>query len=208
VGDHYFTARPASVNDRREIAVEIAGQDANLTSAPGVFSPDRIDLGTRVLLRAVPPPPAGNLLDLGCGWGPIALTMAALRPDATVWAVDVNERALDLVRANAERLATGRDLARVEAVTPDAVPADLVVDALWSNPPIRVGKDALHALLAAWIPRLRSGAEAHLVVQRNLGADSLIPWVAAQRGDDGRPWGAVDKVASAKGYRVIRVTRG
>ncbi len=176
-------------------------------TAPGVFSADHIDLGTRVLLRTVPAPPAGNLLDLGCGWGPIALTMAALSPNSTVWAVDVNERALDLTRSNAARLAAARPIAPVTAALPGDVPDDLLFDGLWSNPPIRVGKEALHALLATWLPRLRPAADAYLVVQRNLGADSLIPWIAEQRDDDGRAWGEVQKVASAKGFRVIRFRR-
>lgn len=168
-----------------------------------------------MLLRSVPAPPAtGDLLDLGCGWGPVALTLAMESPDARVWAVDVNERALDLVRRNAERLG----LAGVHAVTPDAVPDDVAFAALWSNPPIRVGKEALHAMLLHWLPRLAGGADAHLVVQRNLGADSLQRWLAdALAPVDGAPTAAgsdaspsaltVERAASAKGFRVLRVSR-
>lgn len=185
----------------------LAGRDAVVETAPGIFSPGHIDLGTAVLLRTVPAPPTGTLLDLGCGWGPVALTMALLSPESRVWAVDVNERALDLVRRNAERLARLAPLGEVIAATPDAVPDDIVFDALWSNPPVRVGKEALHALLARWLPSLRSGADAHLVVQRHLGADSLAPWIAEQRDDEGLPWGEIEKIASAKGFRVIRIRR-
>ncbi len=206
-GDHYFTARPASPDERRDLTVTLAGRDAVVETAPGVFSPGHIDLGTAVLLRTVPAPPTGTLLDLGCGWGPIALTMALLSPEARVWAVDVNERALDLVRRNAERLARLAPLGEVIAATPDEVPGDLAFDALWSNPPIRIGKDALHTLLSRWLPRLQHGADAHLVVQRNLGADSLAPWIAQQRDDAGRPWGQVERVGSAKGFRVLRIAR-
>ena len=207
-GDHYFTARPSSPDERREIGATLAGIGVEVETAPGVFSSSRIDLGTSVLLRTVPPPPAGDVLDLGCGWGPIALTMALLQPRARVWAVDVNERALDLVRRNAARVATVAPAAEVIAATPDDVPDDLMFDAIWSNPPVRIGKDALHALLARWLPRLSPGAEAHLVVQRNLGSDSLARWLAEQRDDAGRAWGEVEKVASAKGFRVLRVRRG
>jgi 16S rRNA G1207 methylase RsmC len=206
-GDHYFTARPASPDERRELRVTLAGRDVVLESAPGVFSPAHIDLGTAVLLRAVPTPPTGTLLDLGCGWGPLALTMALLRPEARVWAVDINERALDLVRRNAERLARVAPLGEVIAATPDEIPDGLAVDALWSNPPVRVGKDALHALLAEWLPRVKAGADAHLVVQRHLGADSLARWIAEQWDEAGRPWGHVERVASAKGFRVLRIAR-
>lgn len=206
-GDHYFTARPASPDERRDLTVTLAGRDAVVATAPGVFSPGHIDLGTAVLLRSVPAPPAGTLLDLGCGWGPIALTMALLCPESRVWAVDVNERALDLVRRNAERLASVRPLGTIIAASPDEVPAELSFDAIWSNPPVRIGKPALHGLLARWIPRLAHGADAHLVVQRNLGADSLTTWIGQQTGVDGLPWGDVEKIASAKGFRVIRVRR-
>ena len=207
-GDHYFTARPSSPDERREVGTTLAGIDVAVETAPGVFSSSRIDLGTSVLLRIVPPPPEGNLLDLGCGWGPIALTMALLQPRARVWAVDVNERALDLVRSNAERVAKVASAAEVIATSPDDVPDDVTFDAIWSNPPVRIGKEALHGLLARWLPRLAPGAEAHLVVKRNLGADSLARWLAEHRGDGGAAWGEVDRVASAKGFRVLRIRRG
>jgi 16S rRNA G1207 methylase RsmC len=192
--DHYFTARPASADERRTIRVRLAGRDVDVETAGGVFSPDHVDGGTRVLLDEVPPPPQhGDLLDLGCGWGPLALTMALESPQARVWAVDVNERALDLVRRNAERLG----VTTVVATLPDDVPDDVRFAALWSNPPIRVGKEALHGLLARWLPRLDDGGLAHLVVGRNLGADSLHRWIVSELGLD------VDRVASAKGFRVL-----
>lgn len=197
--EHYFTARPASADERRTIRVRLAGRDVDVETAGGVFSPDHVDGGTRVLLDEVPSPPQhGDLLDLGCGWGPIALTMALESPGARVWAVDVNERALDLVHRNAARLG----LTNVTAALPDDVPADVRFAALWSNPPIRVGKEALHALLTRWLPRLDEGAEALLVVGRNLGADSLQRWIAAELGLD------VDRVASAKGFRVLAARAG
>ncbi|OIQ87758.1 ribosomal RNA large subunit methyltransferase G [mine drainage metagenome] len=204
--DHYFTARPASAAERRLLPVTLAGRDVEVETAGGIFSPGRIDLGTQVLLRTVPEPPlAGELLDLGCGWGPLALTLAIESPFAHVWAVDVNERALDLVARNAERLG----LENVTACTPDAVPPDIKLAAIWSNPPIRVGKDELHAMMMQWLPRLADGASAHLVVQRNLGADTLLRWL-----DDHLPeilknrTATVSRVASAKGFRVLEVGVG
>ncbi|MBN9376662.1 MAG: methyltransferase [Cellulomonas sp.] len=193
--DHYFTAQPAAPDERRTITVELAGRVVTVQTAGGVFSPDHVDLGTRVLLREVPDPPSsGDLLDLGCGWGPLALTMALLSPSARVWAVDVNERALDLVRVNAVRLG----LANVRAVLPDEVPDEVRFVAIWSNPPIRVGKDALHDLLRRWLPSLSPDGEAWLVVGRNLGADPLQHWLADKMGV------AVERAASAKGFRVLR----
>ncbi|SEJ47502.1 16S rRNA m(2)G 1207 methyltransferase [Demequina mangrovi] len=191
--DHYFTAQPASADERRTIRATLAGREVEVETAPGIFSPGHVDLGTQVLLRTVPEP-RGRVLDIGCGWGPIALE-AALRGASSVTAVDVNERALDLLRRNATRLGVA-----VDASLPDAVPADATFDTIWSNPPIRIGKDALHALLATWLPRLAPGGEAYLVVQKNLGADSLARWIAAQG------WGAIEKVGSSKGFRVLRVS--
>ncbi|PJI94366.1 class I SAM-dependent methyltransferase [Luteimicrobium subarcticum] len=196
--DHYFTARPASADERRTISVRLAGRDVDVETAGGIFSPGRLDLGTQVLLRSVPdlPAHAADVLDLGCGWGPVALTAALERPDARVWAVDVNERSLDLTGRNARRLG----LTGVVPSTPDAVPDDVLFDAIWSNPPIRVGKHVLHGMLDQWLPRLRPGASAYLVVQRNLGADSLQTWLA-----DRFPAEEVTRLASAKGFRVLQV---
>jgi len=203
--DHYFSARPASADERRDLEVVLAGREVTVQTAAGVFSGHRIDLGTRVLLRAVPAPPAqGHLLDLGCGWGPLALTLAMLSPEATVWAVDVNERALDLVRRNA--LALG--LHGIQAARPEQVPDDVRFAAIWSNPPIRVGKDALHQMLTMWLRRLDDAAAAHLVVQRNLGADSLLSWLDSQTRTGALPNEIrASKLRSAKGFRVLIVER-
>ncbi|GAA5518764.1 ribosomal RNA small subunit methyltransferase C [Demequina sediminis] len=198
MSDHYFSAQPASADERRRVTVRLAGLDLELETAAGTFSAGHLDLGTQVLLRSVPDP-TGHVLDLGCGWGPIAIE-AALRGASRVTAVDVNERALDLTRRNADRVRAAHRLAPIDAVTADRVDPDTRFDTIWSNPPIRIGKDALHALLATWLPRLAPGGVAYLVVQRNLGADSLATWIAAQG------WGEVDRAASAKGFRVVRVT--
>ena len=198
--EHYFAAQPASPDERRQLFVPLAGRELAVWTASGVFSQERLDLGTSVLLREVPDPPArGDLLDLGCGWGPIALTLALRSPAATVWAVDVNERAVDLTDANAR----AHGLEGVRAMRPDQVPAGVAFDVIWSNPPIRIGKAALHELLLEWLPRLRAGGDAYLVVQRNLGADSLQPWLAGTLGSGYD----VERHASAKGFRVLRVHR-
>lgn len=198
--DHYFTAAPASPENLRSLRVTLAGRELDVTTAGGVFSPDRLDAGTAVLLANMPPvPPGGNLLDLGSGWGPITLSMALAAPHAAVWAVDVNERALDLVRRNAKALG----LDNVNASLPDDVPDGLTFRTIRSNPPIRVGKSELHGLLEKWIPRLDERSDAWLVVQRNLGADSLQRWIAASF----QPGFSVHRTATAKGYRVLKVRK-
>lgn len=199
-GDHYFTSEPGSASRPKSIRVRLGERDVDLTTAPGVFSPAHLDTGTAVLLRSVPSPPAhGQLLDIGCGWGPIALDLALRSPEATVWAVDVNRRALDLVRANAAQL----HIPNIMPATPDDVPSALRFAAIWANPPIRVGKAALHDILATWLPRLEPGAEAHLVVAKHLGAESLERWLATELG----PEFLVERAAIDKGFRVIRARR-
>ena len=196
--EHYFSAQPSGEFTPRPLDVTLGGRPVTRQTAGGVFSPSGLDTGTQVLLGHVPPPPpSGDLLDLGCGWGPIALTLALESPHATVWAVDVNERALELTRRNAEALG----LDNVRTALPHEVPDDTRFMCIWSNPPIRVGKNELHGLLDAWLPRLREGADAWLVVARNLGADSLQRWMDARyRGEL-----SVGRHASHKGFRVLRV---
>lgn len=198
--DHYFSADPTSAERPRMISATLAGQTYDLHSASGVFSPDHLDHGTGVLLANTPtPPPGGDFLDLGCGWGPIALTMALKSPRARVWAVDVNQRALDLVRKNAEIVGA----TNIQAVTPDEVPEDVRFRTIWSNPPIRVGKSELHNLLQRWIPRLDERSDAWLVVARNLGSDSLQRWMAGTF-DEGY---SIYRSATSKGFRVLRVRK-
>jgi len=198
--DHYFSASPASAENLRRIRVSLVGRDLEVTTAGGVFSPDHVDTGTGVLLAHTPPPPVGgHLLDLGSGWGPISLSLALESPHATVWAVDVNERALDLVRRNAEDLG----LDNINAVTPDEVPVDISFRTIRSNPPIRVGKDILHGLLEQWIPRLDERSDAWLVVARSLGSDSLQRWLTTTF-DDGF---SVYRAATARGFRVRKIRR-
>ncbi len=196
MAEHYFTPSPAAAHRPGQVHVVLGDLDFECATDAGVFSAGRLDPGTRVLLDTVPPPPGhGDLLDLGTGYGPVALAMAARAPGATVWAVDVNQRALELCAGNAQ--AAG--LPNVRCVAPDAPGLPGQFAAIWSNPPIRIGKPALHGLLASWLGRLAPGAAAYLVVQRNLGADSLHRWLADQG------W-TVRRLASRAGYRVLAVT--
>ncbi|MGI8458715.1 MAG: class I SAM-dependent methyltransferase [Propionibacteriaceae bacterium] len=195
---HYFSEQPTGPERRRTVTATVWGHDLTLTTAAGVFGGDYLDKGTAVLFRECPPPTTGNrFLDLGCGYGPIALALALSRPPARVDAVDVNERALTLCTENAI-IAGVAD--RVRALKPEQVDPHQAYDQIWSNPPIRIGKEALHALLATWLPRLAPDGEARLVVGKNLGADSLQAWLQTQGY-------ACARLASAKSFRVLLVTR-
>lgn len=196
MNDHYFTGDPAVADKRHDVTVRIWGHDYVMSTASGVFAREGLDKATDVLLRNSTAPTGGKtLLDLGCGWGPIACALASEEPMATVWATDTNERALDLTRSNAQRLN-----AAVNVAHPDDVPPTLSFDEIWSNPPIRIGKQALHALLLQWLPRLAPGGVARLVVGKNLGADSLQAWIIEQ----GWP---TERQISEKGFRVLVVRR-
>jgi 16S rRNA (guanine1207-N2)-methyltransferase len=195
---HYFEARPATASRPRTLHLRLGGVNLELQADRGVFASRGIDLGTMVLLREAPDPPEeGDVLDLGSGYGPIAIVLARRSPGAKVWAVDVNERAVELTRANAETAQTPN----VSAMTPDQVPEDLRFEAIYSNPPVRVGKAPLHELLMSWLPRLKPGGAAYLVVQRNLGSDSLAKWLGEQGFE-------VRRLKSKKGYRVLEVKGG
>ena len=212
--EQYFSADPACRDVRRTLHVTLRGREAEVEVSNGVFCASRLDLGTSVLLKHAPEPPeSGTFLDLGCGWGPIALSLAFAAPGADVWAVDVNERALELTGVNAERNGCGNvRTARTDmdgrvvdgrVVDGQKMPNDLAFDLIWSNPPIRIGKEALHTLLMAWLPRLAPGGAAYLVVQKNLGADSLTGWLSEALGAGF----SVGKMASSKGFRIIEVLR-
>jgi 16S rRNA (guanine1207-N2)-methyltransferase len=197
VSEQYFAAEPKAAHRYGSVHVILPDVHLELATDAGVFAAERLDPGTRILLDTMPAPPAaGDLLDLGCGYGPLALVMAARSPAAHVWAVDVNQRALALTAANAERAGLGN----VTVTTPDdpGLPAEFGL--ILSNPPIRIGKIALHELLASWLGRLGAGGSASLVVQRNLGSDSLHRWLA----DSG--W-TVRRAAARAGYRVLEVRR-
>jgi 16S rRNA (guanine1207-N2)-methyltransferase len=195
--DQYFEADPTGPSDPRMVDVTLPDTAFVMETDRGVFSHGHLDTATSMLLRApLALAPSGDLLDLGCGAGPIALTMARRSPDATVWAVDVNRRARELCARNAER----NGLANIRVAHPDEVPDDVRFGTIWSNPPIRIGKEALHRLLVDWLGRLSPGGSGALVVQKHLGADSLQAWLVAQ----GFP---TERVASKSGFRLLAVRR-
>ena len=195
MADHYFSARPGAAHRPGRVRVILPDVYLELATDAGVFSPGRLDPGTRLLLEESPAPPlSGDLLDLGCGYGPVACVLAARSPGAAVWAVDVNERALELCARNA----AAAGLPNVRCVTPDDPSVPARVAGIWSNPPVRIGKAALHELLRSWLRRLDPGRDAYLVASRNLGADSLHRWLA------GQGWPVV-RLAARNGYRVLQV---
>lgn len=200
MSSHYFDESPGGEFKPKELSVTLAGQNIQVLTAASVFSPDHLDQGTAVLLEHLSiATPTGTFLDIGCGWGPIALALALNSPKASVYAIDVNERSLKLTRLNAEKLG----LTNVIVCKPDEVPADISFDQIWSNPPIRVGKTALHEILQTWIKRLSPASSAYLVVQKNLGSDSLQKWLVAEFADEF----STTRIDAAKSFRVLKVAK-
>lgn len=196
--EHYFSQQPDSAAKPHELAFEVAGIKFKAKSESGTFSVQKLDRGTEILLRSHDEfPTQGNVLDIGCGWGPISLAISKLQPDTTVWALDVNQRSLRLTSENAKT----NNLDNIRAVEAGQIPSDLRFSGIWSNPPIRVGKQVLHELMKTWLPRLEPGASAYLVVQKQLGAESFEKWLVQEF-----PGMRVDRPNQDKGYRVLRVT--
>jgi 16S rRNA (guanine1207-N2)-methyltransferase len=193
--EQYFARTPTSVGVERTVVIRLDGRDVECATSPGVFSHRGLDKGTAVLLPAMPAPlPGSSCLDLGCGWGPIAMAMAAREPTATVWATDVNERARRLADANARR----NGLRNVRVADPDSLPSDLRFTLIASNPPVRIGRAPMLRMLLDATARLTPDGHAWLVVSRHLGADSLADDLA----DAGR---GVERISSRKGFRILRV---
>lgn len=197
-GGQYFAPNPGVASQRQVLRFHLPDLTLDLTTDRGVFSGDRVDVGTKLLLTEVPMPPdlSGDVLDLGCGYGPIAVTVARRAPGAQVWAVDVNERALGLTTENASTAGVAE---AVRAVTPEQVPDDVRFDAIYSNPPIRIGKAPLRDLLLTWLPRLRPDGHAWMVVQKHLGSDSLAAWMRTEGFE-------VRRLGSRMGYRLLEVS--
>lgn len=198
-GDHYFSDQPSSAKRTATIEFQLPRGLVNVTTASGTFSPGGLDRGTAVLLHNAPAPSGEVMVDIGCGWGPLALTLADSSPGSRVIAVDVNARAREICQYNA----TDLGLHNIEVVAPEDVPGDLSVDLIWSNPPIRIGKAALHELLQTWLRRLSQHGQAWLVVSKHLGAESLVSWLNQL---DQEAFVA-QRAARDKGFWVIQVRR-
>ena len=193
----YFEDDPAVESDPRPVEIALPDVAITLTADRGVFSAEHLDAGTKLLLLEAPPLTATDdvILDLGCGWGPITCVAAQRAPHATIWATDVNDRARSLTRTNAAGLGASE---RVHVAAPADVPDDVRFDRILSNPPIRIGKAALHDLLGHWLDRLTPTGRAHLVVQKHLGSDSLARWMQ----DRGH---RVERLTSRAGFRILEV---
>jgi 16S rRNA (guanine1207-N2)-methyltransferase len=197
VEEHYFSSDPAAPKKTVNVLLEVAGTEIPIEAASGTFSSSKLDAGTAVLLKQDSHfPKDGNVLDIGCGWGPIGISIARISTETQVYGIDINQRSIEQSNLNAASLG----LQNYWAMHSKDLPQDIKFSGIWSNPPIRVGKKVLHELMETFIPRLEPGGKAMLVVQKNLGADSFQRWLSVTF-----PETEVSRVATSKGYRVISV---
>ena len=199
LAEQYFTPSPTSGHERRTVRRRMRdGSELIFETDAGVFSKGRVDRGTRELIKAIRLEDGESFLDLGCGWGPVGITMAVSCPRSEVWMVDVNERACELARANAR--ANGAD--RAVVVCGDGLLAvdGRKFDVIATNPPIRAGKSVVYRLVEEARDHLKPGGRFYAVARTKQGAGSLRTFIR-------ETFGNADEPEIGGGYRVIRAVR-
>lgn len=195
MNDHYYTVQPTSAHDLRTCTVEVLGVRSAFTTDAGVFSRDGLDVGTRALLEALPPM-HGRVLDLGCGWGPVGVTLARKYPEAEIVMTDVNQRAVDLSKRNLA--ANGARAAVFQGDGFENVPGSF--DFVITNPPIRAGKATIYRMFTDARDRLNPGGSLFIVIRKQQGAPSALKFLREQ-------FAAAEVVARESGFWVIRADR-
>ena len=196
MNDHYYTRDPQSASRPAECLFEYRGVSLNFTTDAGVFSRGEVDTGTRLLLEALPEEMAGEILDLGCGWGVIGISIARKWPETRVTMADVNLRALELTRENAKR-----NRAEVICTESDGMEAfaGKTFDAVVTNPPIRAGKQVIYKMFADAAGCLKPGGALYLVIRKQQGAESCIRYLQTL-------YKRTEKLDKSGGFWVIRAS--
>ena len=197
MNDHYFTANPESEHRYASCQYDYRGCALRFTTDAGVFSRGEVDFGTDVLLNALPETLSGRVLDLGCGWGAVGVSVGKRWPGCAVVMSDVNERALGLAGQNAR--ANGVTAQTVESSGLDKVPG--MFDFILTNPPIRAGKQVIYPMFAACAGRLKEKGEMYLVIRKQQGAESAIRFLKTV-------FESVDTIEKSGGFWVIRCQEG
>lgn len=200
MGEHYYTRNPGTASNRRTFDAELRGVRLRLVSDAGVFSRDGVDYGSRVLIERMEFGEAADVLDLGCGYGPIGLTAARLAPRGHVTMLDINERAVALANENAAANGIANAKAKQSDLY-DAV-AGATFDVILSNPPIRAGKAVVHRILSEARDHLRDGGSLWIVIQNKQGAPSAKAKLQEVFGPE-----AVEEIGKDKGYRIYRAQK-
>lgn len=198
MSEHYYSNKPAVEHDRKTWEAQLRGQIYRFVSDAGVFSKGGVDFGSRTLIEAMEIDPGANVLDVGCGYGPIGLAAARLAANGHVTMIDVNSRAVELAKENARAN-------RIENVT--VLESDLFAvldnqefDSVLTNPPIRAGKEVVHAIFEGAYERLRPGGALWVVIQKKQGAPSAKQKLESL-------FGQVEEVTKDKGYRIFKAIK-
>lgn len=195
MSNHYFTKHPTSGKRKGLVKCILRGREFQFLTSSGVFSSRKLDNGTRLLIENMTVPSKGRFLDLGCGYGPIGIVAASLQPDIMVWMTDINERAVNLAKANAKKskvknvvIEQGNLYSPVEGMT---------FQTIVSNPPISAGMKRVVSPMVREAPEyLSPGGSLQMVVQSNKGGKTL-------RGYMEETFGSVEIVTRGSGYRVF-----
>lgn len=168
--EHYYSENPKSRHHIFDIKYKLGDLELNFTTDTGVFSKTRVDYGTDILIRSLPPL-HGKILDLGCGYGPIGISLAKLNPDSQITMVDINQRAVELARQNIQR----NNVQNAIAFQSDGFEkVDGLFNVIVSNPPIRAGKKVIYPLFERSIDYLDKEGTLYLVIQKKQGAKSTV----------------------------------
>ncbi|MBQ6513568.1 MAG: class I SAM-dependent methyltransferase [Clostridia bacterium] len=196
MNDHYYTRVPQSESRPVGCVYSYRGLDLSFQTDAGVFSKGEVDTGTRLLLEALPEKMDGDILDLGCGWGVIGISIAKNWPETRVTMADVNTRALDLSRENAKR-----NRAEVTCVESDGMAAleGQTFDAVVTNPPIRAGKQVIYKMFADAAKSLKLGGALYLVIRKQQGAESCMKYLQTI-------YGNVEKLVKSGGFWVLKAS--
>lgn len=168
--DHYYSENPTTEHRISQIEYSLGDIDLRFTTDSGVFSKDKVDYGTNVLLTSLPPM-EGKILDLGCGYGPIGITLARLNPNSEIVMIDINQRAVDLAKINIEQNGINNAWALQSNGFENL---EETFNAIISNPPIRTGKKVIYSLFEESARHLENGGSIYLVIQKKQGAKSAM----------------------------------
>ncbi|MEK3790999.1 class I SAM-dependent methyltransferase [Paenibacillus sp. FSL R7-0204] len=198
MSQHYYSQQPEARHDRRSIDTELRGKRLRFTSDAGVFSKGDIDHGSRVLIEGMEIPEDAKVLDVGCGYGPIGISAAHLASKGHVTMVDINSRAVELARENAQHNGI-RNVTVMESDVLSAVQGQ-TFDVILTNPPIRAGKAVVHAIFEQAYDHLNEGGCLWVVIQKKQGAPSAVSKLESM-------FPVVEEVGKDKGYRILKAQK-
>jgi len=197
MNDHYYTSAPSSESRPVEAKFTYRGHSLTMKTDAGVFSRGELDAGTRILLEALPEHITGRVLDLGCGWGPVGVSVHLENPNTEIFFSDINERALGLTQENALRYSVPGTFIQSDGFSE----IEGIFDCIITNPPIRTGKQTIYRMFADAKNHLSEQGELYIVIRKQQGAESAKKYLQELFSD-------VSVIDKSGGYWVIRCSNG